>query len=115
MSRIVFVAALMMVMALSAGFYCADISADEMELRTIDGEVTDVDWIGDGLTIQYMVDDINIVYENMSFKNISPKVEIIKGNDKVDLSTIQVGDNVTVKYLQHETSVPEPVNIVIKE
>jgi hypothetical protein len=87
------------VILIGAGLSSGDLLAYEEEVRIVDGEVTAVDEINRDLTVKYMVDDINIVYEELSFHNIAKNPRIFKGDERIELDDMQVGDNVSVKYI----------------
>ncbi|MFA4982092.1 MAG: hypothetical protein WC592_06460 [Candidatus Omnitrophota bacterium] len=93
--RTVFIAA---VVATGAVLCAGGLCAFEEETKVIDGEVEAVNELDRNLTIKYMVDDINIVYEQLTFNDLPAHPRIFKGDDMIDLDDMQVGDNVTVKY-----------------
>lgn len=89
--------------------------AQDGEVTTTSGEVEDVDSENNGLTVKYMIDDINIVYEELHFTNITKETRITKGDETVELDDLQVGDNVTVRYSGRNSAVPKLLTVVVEQ
>lgn len=92
-----------------------DIPAQTGDVTTLDGTVEEVDWENSSLTIKYMVDDINIVYEQTRFNNVNKDTKITKGDETIELDDLQTGDNVTVRYSGERTLSPKLLTVVVEE
>ncbi len=79
-------------------------------VRTIDGEVTELDWVGQTLTVRWM-NPSSDRWRNTTF-SITEDVPIMRGTSKLSFSDLNMGDGVNISYVLDESGEPKLKKIV---
>jgi hypothetical protein len=91
--------------------HCQDASQTN-EIKSIEGEVVDIDYIKQVIVVKWLMQEPQITYQETVFL-VNPSAKIIKGTDKVGFMDINKFDRVTVKYIDKGASPPEAIGITI--
>lgn len=101
MNKIVAIVLFLTVLLLS-GSFCRCASADEArQIRTIQGNVSSVDWVGSVIVIN----DIRLI--------VLPDTKIYKGNITIPFSDIRVNDAITVTYYRDSSGTFRAISIAV--
>jgi hypothetical protein len=95
--------------AMAAG--AADVRA-EAEVKLLDGQIADVDWVGSSIDVRWL-NPLDDQYREKTYK-ITSNVKIVRGHDSLDLSDLNRGDQLTIAYkIDPETGEEIPMRITV--
>lgn len=92
----IFIIALM-VLSSSASGRCED-PPDFREIKTIEGQVSDIDWAGSKMVVRWLDQQDSTYYETSMA--VPDEAEMTKGADIIGFSELEVADNVTARYYE---------------
>lgn len=100
---LMFIFAVSLGLALISPCYCQDyLSEEEQQFADFSGAVTAVDWVAS-----------TVVVNDVSFK-VEQNTVIIKGTDTIGFSSINIGDQVDVKFYKDSAGELIVTNMVVK-
>ena len=76
--------------------YCEE-GVEKKDLKTIQGTISDINWVRSTITIRWMEQGRTIRYDEITIF-VPQKTKIFRGTDIVMLSTLNIFDRVTVTY-----------------
>jgi len=83
-------------LSLVSSSYC-DEELNKKQLKTIQGAISDVNWVGSTITVRWMEHVRNTRYDEITIF-VPHKTKILKGTSIVMLSSLNIFDRVTVTY-----------------
>lgn len=81
-------------------------------LRTIDGAITGINTDAKRVTVRWMYDSVMIRYEDITL-NVPDTCVITKESEASEISELETGDHVTVRYDQNAEPLPRAISIVV--
>lgn len=81
-------------------------------LRTIDGAITGINTDAKRVTVRWMYDSVMIRYQDVTL-NVPDACSITKESETSELSELETGDHVTVRYDQNAEPLPRAISIVV--
>ena len=91
--------------------YCQDNSRGRA-IKTLEGEVTQIDTVGNTFVIRWMGWDDGIGYREAAF-SVSPATKIIKGTDAISFMDVNQFDRVVINYIDDHSTAPMATSIIV--
>jgi len=83
-------------LAAAPSSYCKE-GLDKEQLKTIQGTISDLNWVRSTITVRWMEHARTMRYDEITIF-VPQKTKILRGSDIVMLSTLNIFDRVTVVY-----------------
>lgn len=99
---------LLSLLSFSAG-YSQNYSQEET-LKTVQGDVSEIDWVGSTMAVRY-VDGENAYPQEIDFI-VAQEVKIRRGSEEIGLADLEIGDRVSVEYSDASPPPYKAVSIV---
>ncbi len=107
------IAAFFIIMLVAVSSIFAFETIDGQDVRSLDGEIVDLDTETNQFTVRWLQDEIQVIYDQKTFK-VDEKTRIEKGTDKIRIDDLNSGDNITVKYFERGYDLPLAVSVYVQ-
>jgi len=102
----------LLLVAIMAGSVFAFETIDGKDVSAIDGEVVVLDTADGRMTVRWLQDEIQVLYDQMTLA-IGKDTRVMKGTDTITIDDINVGDMVTAKFYRRGYSLPKAVQVIV--
>lgn len=72
--------------------------ASASEIKTAEGQISDIDWAGSKIVVRWMSQDDNVFHDTAI--TIPDEAKLRKGADEIGFSELEISDDVTAKYYE---------------
>ncbi|HOW59821.1 MAG TPA: hypothetical protein PLO78_08890 [Candidatus Omnitrophota bacterium] len=82
--------------------------------RTVEGSITGISLDQNRVTVRWMMDPINFIYQNVTV-DVLPSTIVLKNSEKIEFDDLENGDHVTLKFDPNTVPLPQAISILVVE